>query len=275
MASRYQIKEAVKILKEACNENFEMFKSELQQDLESLEKYIQSSDQAYQLINNDMGKSLASGFDEKFFEVTKVSHNQNVEEFINTWIQRQSDWRYPLLFLCPTTLLYTETGVKSHLVYVLSNKFNINDINHYIQPKLTEQSTPRQYRHKPLEIHGDIPDMHVPYGQIGSIICLDYFPYLSLEQMKNLMFSFNQILKPGGSAFVHFSDADQEREWDSVVAKERTYVTETLINKMATKYDMSCEFYHIEDYYSFVSIKKPGELSSIKKGPTKMEKISD
>ena len=151
-----------------------------------------------------------------------------------------------------------------------------HDINrHYLQPKLTEQSTPRQYRHKPLEIHGDIPDMHVPYGQIGSIICLEYFPYLSLEQMKNLMFSFNQILKPGGSAFVHFSDADQEREWDSVVAKERTYVTETLINKMATKYDMSCEFYHIEDYYSFVSIKKPGELLSIKKGPTKMEKISD
>ena len=29
MASRYQIKEAVKILKEACNENFDMFKSEL------------------------------------------------------------------------------------------------------------------------------------------------------------------------------------------------------------------------------------------------------
>ena len=44
---------------------------------------------------------------------------------------------------------------------------------------------------------------------------------------------------------------------------------------MATKFDMTCEFYNIEDYYSFVSIKKPGQLASIKKGPTKMEKIGD
>ena len=99
MASRYQIKEAVKILKEACNENFDMFKSELHQDLQSLENYIHSSDEAYRLINNDMGKSLAMGFDEKFFETLKIEHNQNVEQFINKWIMRQSDWRYPMVCL--------------------------------------------------------------------------------------------------------------------------------------------------------------------------------
>ena len=275
MASRYQIKEAVKLLKEACNENFDMFKSELHKDLESLENYIQSSDEAYQMINNDMGKSLAMGFDEKFFETLKPEHNQNVEQFIKTWLQRQSDWRYPMAWLCPTTLLYTEQGVKSHLVYVLSNKFKMNDIEQHLRDNLREKSNPQQYRHKPLEIHGDIPDMQVPYGQIGSIICLDYFPYLSLEQMRNLIFSFNQMLKPGGSAFIHFSDADQEHEWNSVVSKKRTYCTETIIKKMARKFDMTCEFYHIEDHYSFLSMQKPGELGSIKKGPTKMEKIGE
>ncbi len=275
MASRYQIKEAVKILKEACNENFDMFKSELHQDLQSLENYIHSSDEAYRLINNDMGKSLAMGFDEKFFETLKIEHNQNVEQFINKWIMRQSDWRYPMVWLCPTTLLYTEQGVKSHLVYILSNKFKMNDIKRHLRDNLNKESDPQQYRHKPLEIHGDIPDMHIPYGQIGNIVCLDYFPYLSLEQMRNLISSFNEMLKPGGSAFIHFSDADQEHEWTSVVSKKRTYCTETIIKRMARKFDMNCEFYHIEDNYSFLSMQKPGALESIKKGPTKMEKIGE
>ena len=275
MASRNQIKEAVKILKEACNENFEMFKSELHQDLESLERYIKSSDEAYQIINSDMGKSLAMGFTDKFFETLKVGHNQNVEDFVKNWILKQSDWRYPMVWLCPTTLLYTEQGVKSHLVYVLSNKFTSTDIDQHLRDNLKDKSNPKQFRHKPLEIHGNIPDMHVPFGQIGNIISLDYFPYLSLEQMRNLIYSFNQMLKPGGSAFIHFSDADQEREWTSVVSKNRTYCTETIIKKMAKKFDMSCEFYHIEDHYSFMSMTKPGKLESIKKGPTKMEKIGE
>ena len=180
-----------------------------------------------------------------------------------------------MVWLCPTTLLYTEQGVKSHLVYILSNKFKMNDIKRHLRDNLNKESDPQQYRHKPLEIHGDIPDMHIPYGQIGNIVCLDYFPYLSLEQMRNLISSFNEMLKPGGSAFIHFSDADQEHEWTSVVSKKRTYCTETIIKKMARKFDMNCEFYHIEDNYSFLSMQKPGALESIKKGPTKMEKIGE
>ncbi len=271
MASRHQIKEAIKILKQAVQENFDTFKSGLQEDLIALEKYISHSDDAYQVINSDMGKSLAMGFNDKFFETMKVDHHQNISEFINTWIQRQSDWKFPVVYLCPTTLMYTENGVKTNLVYILSNKFNMNDITTYLKSK--DVASPRQYRHKKLEIHGDIPDMDVPFGQIGSIVCLDYFPYLSLEQTRNLLKSFFNLLKPGGSAFIHFSDADQESEWTSVIEKKRTYLTESLLKQMATKFDFKCKFFHIEDYYSFAHIQKPGKLDSIKAGPTKIEKI--
>ena len=271
MASRHQIKEAIKILKQAVQENFDTFKSGLQEDLIALEKYISHSDDAYQVINSDMGKSLAMGFNDKFFETMKVDHHQNISEFINTWIQRQSDWKFPVVYVCPTTLMYTENGVKTNLVYILSNKFNMNDITTYLKSK--DIASPRQYRHKKLEIHGDIPDMDVPFGQIGSIVCLDYFPYLSLEQTRNLLKSFFNLLKPGGSAFIHFSDADQESEWTSVIEKKRTYLTESLLKQMATKFDFKCKFFHIEDYYSFAHIQKPGKLDSIKAGPTKIEKI--
>jgi SAM-dependent methyltransferase len=273
MASRHQIKEAVRILQEACKENFDMFKNELKQDLDSLERYIKHSDQAYQAINSDMGKSLAMGFNDKFFEIMQVTHHQNVSNFIDTWILKQSDWKYPVVYLCPTTLMYTEHGVKTNLAYILSNRFNRNKIDSYLNTKNISNS--KQYRHKNLEIHGDIPDMDVPYGQVGSIVCLEYLPYLSLEQIRNLLKSFFHMLKPGGSAFIHFSDADQQSEWNSVVQKKRTYLTESLLKQIAVKFDFECEFFHIEDFYSFASIRKPGKLDSIKAGPTKMEKIGD
>ena len=271
MASRYQIKEAVKILKQAVEENFDTFKSALKEDLLELEKYISHSDDAYKVLNSDMGKSLQMGFNDKFFETMEVTHHQNVSNFIETWVLKQSDWKYPVVYLCPTTLMYTENGIKTNLCYILSNRFDMRYINAYLKTK--NVTLARQYRHKKLEIHGDIPDMDIPHGQVGSVICLDYVPYLSLEQVRNLLESFNNILKPGGSAFIHFSDADQEAEWNRVVAKKHTYLTQSLLEQMAVKFDFECEFYHIEDFYSFASIKKPGKLDSIKAGPTKIEKI--
>ena len=82
MESRYQIKEAVRILKQAVEENFDTFNSALKEDLIELEKYISHSDDAYKVLNSDMGKSLQMGFNDKFFETMEVTHHQNVSNFI-------------------------------------------------------------------------------------------------------------------------------------------------------------------------------------------------
>ena len=48
----------------------------------------------------------------------------------------------------------------------------------------------QKVRIKPLNDYGLIYDIDIPYNQIGTIICLDYFPYLSLEQIKQYLESF-------------------------------------------------------------------------------------
>jgi len=274
MVSRHQIKKAIKVLELACAEDFADVKNELTTALASAKQQIENSDKAYKMISRDMGKAQAMyNFDDNFFANLKIDHPTIVKKFIQNWISKQTDWRYPIVFINAADAQYTYLGVKSLLTYVLSRKFTPKKSLEIILSKLSEQATPKQFRYKSFEHHGRITNMVVPHKQIGCIVCLDYFPYLSIEQINNFIESFNNLLRPGGQAFIHFVDADGDEEWKGVVDKKYMYCTQEILQKICDSFGLTIEFYNVKDCYSFASIKKPGMLTSNKKGPTKMQKI--
>jgi SAM-dependent methyltransferase len=135
------------------------------------------------------------------------------------------------------------------------------------------ESNPNMFRAKPLEFTGHIRDRYVPYNQIGTLITVDFVPYISIEQIKNLIESIHSVLRPGGQALIHFSDGDGEAEWRSVVDHKITYVNENIIKTFASELDLTTSFYHIESFYSFAIITKPGDKTSIKDHLTRIEQI--
>lgn len=275
MVSRHQIKKAVKVLELACSENFKDVKNELQFALTATKNYLKRSDKEYSMLSRDAGSATTSvyNFDDDFFNKWNNEHPLEVKRFIRNWISKQSDWKYPMVFLQPTHLRYCHMGIKSSLVYILSQKYSKDEIEQEIKKSLEKNAEPKQFRFKTLEHHGDIPDMQVPHEQIGNIITLDYFPYLSIQQIDSFMFSFNRLLRPGGNAFIHFADADGEKEWQAVTEKKITYMTQEIFSRICDKFSFKVEYYTIADFYTFAYIIKPGKLKSNKKGPTKMEKI--
>ena len=274
MVSRHQIKKAVKVLELACAENFKDVKNELQFALTATKKYLKRSDKEYSMLSRDAGLATSVyNFDNKFFAEWDHEHPLEVKRFVRDWIGKQTDWKYPMVFLQPTHLRYCHLGVKSSLVYILTQKYSHEQVMDEIMKNFAKDAVPKQFRIKPLEHHGDIPDMHVPHEQIGNIISLDYFPYLSIEQIDAFLFSFNRLLRSGGSAFIHFADADGEQEWEAVTEKKITYLTQEILTRICDKFSFKVEFYPISNFYTFANITKPGKLRSNKKGPTKMEKI--
>ena len=248
MVSRHQIKKAVKVLELACAENFKDVKNELQFALTATKKYLKRSDKEYSMLSRDAGLATSVyNFDNKFFAEWDHEHPLEVKRFVRDWIGKQTDWKYPMVFL--------------------------QQVMDEIMKNFAKDAIPKQFRIKPLEHHGDIPDMHVPHEQIGNIISLDYFPYLSIEQIDAFLFSFNRLLRSGGSAFIHFADADGEQEWEAVTEKKITYLTQEILTRICDKFSFKVEFYPISNFYTFANITKPGKLRSNKKGPTKMEKI--
>jgi len=273
MVSRRQIKHAIKILEEACDEDFAEVKQELAQSLKVAQELIAESDKKTNALVHDQGKSQSVfGFTEEFVKNLTIKHSTAVEQFITNWCQRQSDWRYPWCWLIANHHDYVHLSVKSHLVYVCSNHNTLDDIKTHTKNKVgrTEHADPQMFRMKPLQFTGYIEDHHVPHNQIGTLVSLDLLPYFSLEQIKNLITSCSCVLRPGGQALIHFADGDGEQEWQQFVNKKIAYCNEQSIKNFADVCELHAEFYHIEDMYSFVLLTKPGTKTSIKSHMTKI-----
>lgn len=273
MVSRRQIKHAIKVLQQACDEDFAEVKQELAQSLKIAQELITESDKKTNALVHDQGKSQSVfGFTEEFVKNINITHSPAVEQFVTNWCQRQSDWRYPWCWLIANQHDYVHLSVKSHLVYVCSNHNTLDDIKTHTKNKVgkSEMANPQMYRIKPLEFTGYIEDHHVPHNQIGTVISLDLVPYFSIEQINNLIQSCAKVLRPGGQALIHFADGDGEREWQQFVDKHIAYCNEQSIKNFADACELHTEFYHIEDMYSFVVLTKPGTKTSIKTHMTKI-----
>ncbi len=268
---------AIDLLEKACQEDFVELKQELKDSLESAKNQLHHSDQAYKLLSADQGKSLSVyGFDDKFFSSLEVNHSHAVKNFIENWLTKQSDWRFAWCWICRTHVKYTPLSVKSHLVYICTKNYNTADIANVAKTDYNTHPSSflQKVRMKPLNDYGLIYDIDIPYNQIGTIICLDYFPYLSLEQIKQYLESFKKILRPGGQAMVHYADGDNEKEWQEVVNQKITFCNEETIRKYSRDLKLDCKFYHIDSMYSFFVITKLGEKTSIKQHMTKIEPVT-
>lgn len=267
MVSRKQIKHAIEVLQQATDEEFAGVKKELASSLKITKSVIEESDKKIRALTQDQGKSVyLFGFTEKYVAQVDVKHSQAVSQFVTNWCQRQSDWRYPWCWLIANQYDYVHLSVKSHLVYVCCNHVDTETLNSYTKTKIgkTDRANPQMFRVKPLELTGHISNFDVPHEQIGTLICMDLIPYLSIEQIENLIDSCSQVLRPGGQALLHFSDTDGEQEWKKFIAHKITYCSEQLIKDLAIKRDLMCDFYHIDDMYSFAVLTKAGEKTSIK-----------
>lgn len=273
MVSRRQLKMAIEIIGQAFKEDFSEIKSEIVQTLDVLKKELDNSEEAYKLLSIDQGKStLVHGFDNHFFLNLKIVHSLPVQKFIENWLTKQSDWRFSWCWICRSHIFYTPLSVKSHLVYLCTKFHQPHHVVNLAEKHYKEHKDliANKIRFKPLNDHGLIHDIDVPYNQIGTLVCLDYFPYLSLDQINKFLQSFKKVLRPGGQALIHYADGDNEEEWKSVVKKKITYCSEEIIKKYCKDLSLKCEFYHVDSMYSFVVITKMGEKDSIKAHMTKI-----
>jgi len=274
MVSRKQIKHAIEVLEQATDEEFVEVKNELAASLKNARSLIQESEKKILALTLDRGKSEhVFGFTEKYVAQIDVKHSHAVSQFVTNWCQRQSDWRYPWCWLIANRYDYVHLSVKSHLVYVCCNHVDTETLNTYTKTKIgkTERASPQMFRVKPLEFTGHISNFDVPYDQIGSLICLDLIPYLSIEQIDKLIESCSQVLRPGGQALLHFSDTDNKKEWEKLIEHKITYCSEQLIQDLTNQHALKCDFYHIDDMYSFAVLTKDGEKTSIKAHFTGMQ----
>lgn len=277
MVSRRQIKEAIRVLEIAVEQNLEGIKKELHASISNAKQYINETDKKITALTTDQGiQQTVFGFSEKSIADKQINHPSSVKNFITNWTYRESDWKYPWCWISTNQhdYQYMHVAVKSHIVYCCSNIIDQKKCLDTIQEKNKNYQHTKVLRFKPFNWSGKIKNADIPYAQIGTVTSLDLLPYISISQIDNLLESISKILRSGGKALVHYADGDGEFEWSEFINKNISYCSEDIIKKKCKNLGLGFKFFHLEPMYSFVEITKPGKKTSIKLGATMLEPTS-
>lgn len=112
----------------------------------------------------------------------------------------------------------------------------------------------------------------LPQNQFGLVLCWDILNYCTLDTIQHYLKEFIKILRPGGVLFFSYNNCDIEKSAENAEHLLAGWASTRLIKKLIS--DIGFEVISFNDYpaddflntwVSWAEIKKPGELSTVKR----------
>jgi hypothetical protein len=110
---------------------------------------------------------------------------------------------------------------------------------------------------------------NLPKNQFGFIFSFNFFNYLSLDSIKQLLIQSNEWLRPGGKILFTYNNADMPSAASYAENYFMTYVPKSILIPLAESIGFETIYsFDTEPAHSIIEFKKPGQLKSIKLGQT-------
>jgi len=173
-------------------------------------------------------------------------------------IRLYTDWRYPALEIGCCDGYWTKHMIAADPFYV-TDRFTefLNNAKSQFPPEYQRRLRPYEMR------NGELPDL--PKGQFSFVFSWNYFNYLPLGEIKEMLTKVWWLLSPGGTVLFTFNDGDTWRGAENAELNFMTYVPRSMLEPMVKSIGYTITEY--KDYtntVTYLEIKKPGELSTIK-----------
>jgi hypothetical protein len=108
----------------------------------------------------------------------------------------------------------------------------------------------------------------LPHNQFGFIFCWNHFNYLPMPEIQKYLTDITTLLRPGGTCMFSFNDCETFHGAKHVEFGGVFYTTKTMIVKAVTDLGLEVtESFSFETAWhnmSWIEVKKPGELTTIK-----------
>ena len=195
----------------------------------------------------------------------KLSMPKDAEEKIRNRLSVYSDWRYPGMCLGPMRTPLIDEMMSSDPLYLC-------DIDEaLINPLVESYNGVYKHRVRPYVIpryeNGKKLFRELPQDQFGIIFAGNFFEYIPLEDTGKILSEMRDLLRPGGTIMFTFNDCDNPRNIKLVERNYRTYAPKRLLKKIVTDIGFEIVFsYDAESGFSWMEIKKPGEMKTIRGG---------
>lgn len=201
----------------------------------------------------------------------KIEVSSEFAEQLGSRIRQYTNWKYPCLEIGPGDGFWTDNLVGSDPLYLVDIHkeyldSTVSKYNHVYKRRI------RPYLIGPESGKSDLSLDFLPDNQIGFIFSWAVFNFIPVEQAKIYLKSCFNCLRPGGVMLFSYNDCDTFKGAANAEGGMQSWMTKSLLSNLFEELNFEClGFYNSSDsknnsnlYYSWVEIKKSGDLYSMK-----------
>ena len=247
---------------------------------DSIRGFENTLDQVKQSVRNIIDTSESSYYANSY-ELYDGQRHDNVEtilsrgiklkpesqEFLTIRIRSYADWHYPGMIIRPgRDLPWVNELVALDPLYLVDQHQGLFDP---IESGFTPEYQ-RRLRRYVVDEYSD-PDLpflsQLPDEQFGFILAYNFFNYKPLSVISKYMEEAYTKLRPGGTLAMTFNNCDHADGVKLAECAFATYTPSRRIREIATEFEYRITmFYEINTAVTWLELKKPGELTSLRGG---------
>lgn len=254
-----------------CN-NIDVFEQKLNDLKQQIQTQIEVAEkpwfqESYRLFDEEMRNDSA-----EYILNRRPILSANDEDILRVRIQNYSDWRFPGMIIRPGVENFIQDLVSYDPLYIVDTKHEL------LTPAMDRYPEEYQRRLRPYVIKETLDEPilgKIPDGQFGLCLIYNFFEFHPLEMIKKYLQEVYQKLRPGGVLIITFNDCDRDKAVKLVEQHFTCYTPGSLIYKLADSIGYQQIFSWNNDGPStWLELKKPGTLTSIRGGQTLAKKVS-
>jgi SAM-dependent methyltransferase len=232
-------------------------KSQLTQQIEIAERpWFQES---YTLYEGELVQSA-----ESVLELRKPN-TLGIEPF-QIRLSQYANWKYPALIIRPGLETFIENMVAYDPLYLVDLSYD------YLAPAMNKFNQQYQNRLRPYVVSEELDQeilLKIPNDQFGICLAYNYFNFRPFEILKKYLAEIHQKLKPGGILAFTFNDCDRPSAVRLVENYYCCYTPGYLVRELAVSMGYEIVYsWNDPGPTTWLELKKPGELTSLKGGQT-------
>ena len=238
----------------------------LQKENRTITNQLEVLSKKFYLANYDL--ELAYDTAESIREARKMTITKKADEDLRTRIGKYVDWKYPILELGCRDGEMTKELVAGDPLYIVDN------YQEFIDSTMASFNPQYQHRVRPYVIRDNQPYegpgpnvddfAKLPQEQFGFVFSYNYFNYRSIQGIKDYLGLLHKVMRPGGVMMFTYNNADQEQQAAYAEGYFMSYMPKSLLIPLCQSMGFDIITTHDIGVLSWIEIKKPGELESIK-----------
>lgn len=248
----------------SINQAFTEFNSSINRVKQDLKLLISEAEkpwfqESYELYEGELNSTADT--------ILNIRSNTSVEDstMFKSRLSKYIDWHYPGMIIRPGKESFIEDMVGCDPLYLL-------DLNYdFLTPAVSGFSEIYQRRLRKYIIKEDSTEilLALPNNQFGVCLAYNYFNFRPFEIIKQYLAEVYTKLKPGGIFIMTFNDCDRSSAVKLVEQHYCCYTPGYLMRELALSMGYEINFYwHSNGPSTWMELKKPGTLSSLKGGQT-------